>query len=151
MDGLQTARLPLDSMITQHSLSSALSSISLSLAFCLYLFLPSLEKEPPYSVCLQNSEKPPCCWFVKACIIFALLYMGLVNVSFCSAPRKCFNLNYISPIFPFLLLPVSPFLQLLFISFSLADGQLARKTVGQQVKNPFTLALSLTPLFCLSI
>lgn len=57
MDGLQTARLPLDSMITRCSrflsVFSCLSSISVSPAFSLYLFFP-----PSQSWSLLNPEMP---------------------------------------------------------------------------------------------
>lgn len=93
----------------------------------------------PFPSCHLSSETTYSCWFMKACIFFCFLNVHLLNVSFCCSLRKHLKSKwYLS--FSCLPLSIFPFVPLSFISFSLADGQLARRTAVQQVKNPFTLS-----------
>lgn len=117
MDGLQTAPLPLDSMITCHSLfpsvSSSLSSISLSVfVFSSFSGKQSLH----FLVCLLNSETPQSCWFLQACIFFCSLNVFAKCVFFAAPRGNTWNINYISSVFPF---PLSPLLCHFFSSHSL--------------------------------
>lgn len=103
-------------------------------AFCLHL-------EPLYLVCLQIPVTPLTCESLNFILLFYFYFFHvyLVNVPFCCTLGKYLKSKLYVSHFSY---PISLFLQLLFISFSLADGQLARKTAGHQVKKPFAFALS---------
>lgn len=111
--------------------SSSCSSFSVELCSSLPFVLPQLSDELQLLIYeslhfLLLFE----CEFVK-CVFFA------------AARRNTQNLNDVSlPLAPRLLLPILSFVLFSFISHSVADGQLARRTVVQQVKKPFTFTLS---------
>lgn len=114
----------------------------LCLAFCVLGFS---AKESPY---LFSPQTLRCLWAaaIKPSMFIELYFhVFLTNMSIYSSPRKHGKL------YPLCFTPFSKNLLLLLsltrlfffsISFSLADGQLPRKTAGQQVKNLFAFSLS---------
>lgn len=148
MDGLQAAPLPLDSMITWLSSSSSPSAFHPFLCLLLFLRVSSFPSSHRRSLLLLFASSALIClraadlW--KPLFSFASLNVYLLDVCLCCTLRKHLKILIISLLF----LPLPPnflfslFIPLLFISLSATDGQLARRTAGQQVKNPFTFTLS---------